>query len=36
MILKDRKKDPDPRVRPVLARGADTLPQSFTCMIFNT
>ncbi len=34
--VKDRIKDPDLRMRPVLARGADTRPQSFTCMIFNT
>ncbi len=34
--MKDRKKDPLSPAQPVLARGADTLPQSFTCMIFNT
>ncbi len=34
--MKDRKKDPLPRGWPVLARGADTRPQSFTCMVFNT
>ena len=34
--MKDRKKDPLSRARPVLAVGADTRHQSFTCMIFNT
>ncbi len=34
--VKDRIKDPDLRVRPVLARGEYARTQSFTCMIFNT
>lgn len=34
--MKDRKKDPASRARPVLARGADTHPQSFTCMEIDT
>ncbi|CAJ1765084.1 hypothetical protein COOFOMLJ_00347 [Aeromonas veronii] len=34
--MKDRKKDLESRARPVLARGAETRPQSFTCMEIDT
>ena len=34
--MKDRKKDPVSRVRPMLAQGAATLPQAFTCMEIDT
>ena len=34
--MKDRKKDLESYARPVLARGAETRPQSFTCMEIDT
>ena len=34
--MKDRKKDLESRARPVLARGADSRHQSFTCMEIDT
>lgn len=34
--MKDRKKDPKSRARPVLAWGAGNRHQSFTCMEIDT